>query len=147
VADVELYDEVVDWMLSLEDAHWDRTVVAIDRLAGLGSAARLAALTQPGRGLFELRFTLGASARPITYRFGKDNRIVLLSTFGRRRNNERGEIARARKWPKTALGATPEGDDDGQLLPLGRRQEATPCTHRRGAWGYRTGSRPGTAHL
>jgi putative component of toxin-antitoxin plasmid stabilization module len=50
-----------------------------------------------GDGLFELRFTLGPTARRITYRFTKDGRIILLTTFRKQRNNERNEITRARK--------------------------------------------------
>ncbi|MGH9116481.1 MAG: type II toxin-antitoxin system RelE/ParE family toxin [Acidimicrobiales bacterium] len=50
-----------------------------------------------GDGLFELRFTLGPSARRITYRFTQDGRIILLTTFRKQRNNERTEIARARR--------------------------------------------------
>ena len=50
-----------------------------------------------GEGLFELRFTLGPTARRITYRFTTDGRIVLLTTFRKQRNNERAEIARAHK--------------------------------------------------
>lgn len=50
-----------------------------------------------GGGLFELRFTLGRTARRITYRFTGDGRIVLLTTFHKQRQNERGEISRARQ--------------------------------------------------
>ena len=50
-----------------------------------------------GEGLFELRFALGPTARRITYRFTKDGRIVLLTTFRKQRSNERTEISRARK--------------------------------------------------
>ena len=50
-----------------------------------------------GDGLFELRFTLGPTARRITYRFAKDGRMILLTTFRKQRNNERHEIERARK--------------------------------------------------
>ena len=49
-----------------------------------------------GDGLFELRFTLGSTARRITYRFTKDGRIILLTTFRKQRNNEWKEIDRAR---------------------------------------------------
>jgi hypothetical protein len=44
-----------------------------------------------------LRFTLGPTARRITYRFTKDGRIVMLTKFRKQRNNERTEIARARR--------------------------------------------------
>jgi putative component of toxin-antitoxin plasmid stabilization module len=50
-----------------------------------------------GERLFELRLTLGPTARRITYRFTKDGRIILLTTFRKQRNNERNEIDRARK--------------------------------------------------
>jgi hypothetical protein len=69
VTEVELHDEVVAWMLGLDDDEWDRTVVVIDRLATLGSAARMPLSRSLGEGLFELRFTLGPTARRITYRF------------------------------------------------------------------------------
>ncbi len=56
---VELHDEIVDWMDSLDDGEWDRVVVVIDRLAALGSSARMPLSKSLGDGLFELRFTLG----------------------------------------------------------------------------------------
>lgn len=87
----------MSWMLSLEDHEWDRTVVVIDRLAALGPSARMPFSKSLGGGLFELRFTLGPTARRITYRFTKDGRIVLLTTFRKQRQNERAEVARARK--------------------------------------------------
>ncbi|MFV0460168.1 MAG: type II toxin-antitoxin system RelE/ParE family toxin [Actinomycetales bacterium] len=49
-----------------------------------------------GDGLFELRFTLGPTARRITYRFTKDARIILLTTFRKQRKNERQELDRVR---------------------------------------------------
>jgi phage-related protein len=96
VADVELHDEVVEWMAGLDDGEWDRTVVVIDRLAGLGSMARMPMSRSLGDGVYELRFTLGSTARRITYRFTKDGRVILLTTFRKQRNNERHEIERAR---------------------------------------------------
>lgn len=82
---------------TLDDDQWDRTVVVIDRLALLGPTARMPLSRSLGEGLFELRFTLGPTARRITYRFTKDGRVVLLTTFRKQRNNERAEIARGRK--------------------------------------------------
>ena len=84
-------------MLDLLDSEWDRVVVIVDRLATLGSAARMPLSRSLGDGLFELRFSLGATARRITYRFTQDGRIVLLTTFRKQRRNERAEIARARQ--------------------------------------------------
>lgn len=97
MVDLELHDEVVEWMDSLDDVEWRRTVVVIDRLSALGSLARMPLSRSLGDGLFELRFMLGPTARRITYRFTKDGRIVLLTTFRKQRNNERSEISRARK--------------------------------------------------
>lgn len=97
MGEVEIHSEVVEWMETLDEAEWDRTVVVIDRLATLGSSARMPLSKSLGDGLFELRFTLGSTARRITYRFTKDGRIILLTTFRKQRNNERNEITRARK--------------------------------------------------
>lgn len=69
----------------------------VDRLAGLGSRARMPLSRSLGDGLFELRFTLGPTARRISYRFTRDGRIILLTTFRKQRNNERAEVGRARK--------------------------------------------------
>jgi hypothetical protein len=41
VAEVELHDEVVQWLDTLNDRDWDRVVVIVDRLADLGSRARM----------------------------------------------------------------------------------------------------------
>lgn len=97
MAELELHDEVVEWMDSLGDAEWNRTLIVIDRLAALGSSARMPLSRSLGDALFELRFTLGPTARRVTYRFTKDGRIILLTTFRKQRNNERTEIDRARK--------------------------------------------------
>lgn len=94
---IDLHDEVSNWLLDLNDVEWDRAVVVLDRLALLGSTARMPLSRALGEGLFELRFTLGTTARRITYRFTKDGRIVLLTTFRKQRQNERFEVARARK--------------------------------------------------
>jgi hypothetical protein len=97
VVEVELHDEVVDWMDSLDDDDWDRVIVVIDRLGVLGPSARMPLSRSLGAGLFELRFTLGSTTRRISYRFTKDGRVVLLTTFRKQRNNERLEVRRARK--------------------------------------------------
>lgn len=97
MVEVELHDEVSDWLSALADAEWDRVVVIVDRLATLGSRARMPLSRSLGDGLFEVRFTLGPTARRITYRFTRDGGIVLLTTFRKQRNSERNEIDRARK--------------------------------------------------
>jgi len=97
VVEAELHDEIVEWLSTLNDRDWERVVVIVDRLAALGSRARMPLSRSLGEGLFELRFTLGRTARRITYRYSKDGRIILLTTFRKQRSNERDEIARARK--------------------------------------------------
>ena len=97
MAEIELHDEVRDWVAALDEAEWARVAVVIDRLVELGSSARMPLSRGLGDGLFEMRFALGPTARRITYRFTKDGRIVLLTTFRKHRNNERAETARARR--------------------------------------------------
>ena len=82
-------------------------VVVVDRLIALGSTARMPLSRSLGDGLFQLRFTLGSTARRITYRFTTDGRIVLLTTFRKQRDNERNEIARARKAAERCARANP----------------------------------------
>jgi putative component of toxin-antitoxin plasmid stabilization module len=60
-----------------------------------------------GDGVFELRFALGPTARRITYRFTRDGRIILLTTFRKQRQNERAEIARARDVAKACAQTYP----------------------------------------
>lgn len=91
----------------LSDDEWERTVIIVDRLADLGAAARMPLSRSLGDGLFELRFALGPTARRITYRFTKDARIILLTTFRKQRNNERNEIARARHVAAECARANP----------------------------------------
>jgi ribosome-binding protein aMBF1 (putative translation factor) len=50
VAEVELHDEVVRWLDGLNDRDWDRTVVIVDRLADLGSQARMPLSRSLGEG-------------------------------------------------------------------------------------------------
>ena len=107
MAEIELHDEVIAWMDGLSDSEWDRTVIVIDRLAVLGSSARLPLSKGLGDGLFELRFALGSTARRITYRFHSGGGIVLLTTFAKQRNNERTEIVRARKIAKDCAKRNP----------------------------------------
>lgn len=97
MAEVELHDEITAWLDTLSRSEWERVVVVVDRLAVLGSAARMPFSRSLGEGLFELRFALGPTARRITYRFTKDGRIILLTTFRKQRDNERNEVARARR--------------------------------------------------
>ena len=104
MADIELLDEIVDWLGTLNSQDYVRVVVLIDRLADVGSRARMPFSRSLGGGLFEMRFSLGSNAQRITYRFAKGNRIVLLTTFHKQRMNERTEIQRARRVAAADLG-------------------------------------------
>jgi putative component of toxin-antitoxin plasmid stabilization module len=97
VAEIEAHDELVEWFDELSENEWERVSVLVDRLASLGSKARMPFSRSLGEGVFEVRFTLGSTARRVTYRFTKDGRIILLTTFRKQRNNERAEVTRARK--------------------------------------------------
>lgn len=97
MVEIELHDEIAAWLDTLTRDEWERVVVLIDRLAELGSSARMPLSRSLGDGLFELRFTLGPTARRITYRFTNDGRIILLTTFRKQRTNERNEVGRARR--------------------------------------------------
>ena len=96
VVELELHVEIAQWMNTLTKDEWDRTLLVIERLAAEGFMARMPYSRALGDGLFEFRFTLGSTARRITYRFTSDQRIILLTTFRKQRNNERNEINRAR---------------------------------------------------
>lgn len=97
MAEIETHDEVVEWFDELSQDDWERALVVVDRLALAASNARMPFSRSLGGGLFEIRFTIDSTARRITYRFTKDGRIILLTTFRKQRNNERAEVSRARK--------------------------------------------------
>lgn len=97
MAEIELHDEIEVWLDELGWEDWERVAVIIDRLAVLGSTARMPLSRSLGDGVFELRFAIGRTARRITYRFTKDGQIILLTTFRKQRDNERHEVARAKR--------------------------------------------------
>ena len=107
MADIEIHDEVVEWLNQLNEDDWHRPVVVIDRLAELGELARMPLSRSLGGGLFELRFALGSTARRITFRFASDGRIVLLTTFRKQRDSEQVEIARARRVAEACARSEP----------------------------------------
>jgi hypothetical protein len=72
-----------------------------------------------GEALFDLRFTVGASARRISYRFAADHHIALLTTFRKQRNNDRAKMAQARKVAQDCARENPDGGNNGQPFPLG----------------------------
>ncbi len=94
---VELEPEVETWLDDLTVREFALVLAHLDRLAERGSGLRMPASRSLGDGVFELRFDLGRTARRITYFFGPDRRIVLLTVFRKQRNNERVEVRRARQ--------------------------------------------------
>ena len=89
---VEVEPEVEDWLDDLTPKEFAVAVAHIERLADRGNALRMPASRSLGDGLFELRFDLAKTARRLTYFFADGDRIVLLTSFRKQRNNERNEI-------------------------------------------------------
>lgn len=91
--------EVADWYRGLKPA--DRRLVdkMLDKLRVLGNQLRMPHSKSLGDGLFELRFSIQQAtiAQRITYTFQPEHRVITLTTFRKTRNNEQGEIARARQ--------------------------------------------------
>ena len=54
-------------------------------------------LKQLGGGLRELRFTCEGVVRRITYVLDPERKAITLTAFRKRRQNERGEVLRARR--------------------------------------------------
>ena len=85
-------------MDTLDDDEWDRTVVMIERLAALGSTARVARWRGGWGGVLEFGVKKGPPPRRLNKPVTKDGRaVLLLTTFRKQREEERTEIARARK--------------------------------------------------
>ena len=94
---VESEPEVEAWLDEVSVKEFALVLARLDRLAERGSGLRMPASRSLGDGLFELRFDLGRTARRVTYFFGPNRRIVLLTVFRKQRNNERVEVRRARQ--------------------------------------------------
>jgi hypothetical protein len=94
---VDFSEEVREWYLGLTPAG----KAAVDRIATLlesvGNQLRMPHSRPLGDGLYELRFTCENVARRITYVFEPQRRAVTLTTFRKQKQNERGEVLRARR--------------------------------------------------
>jgi hypothetical protein len=100
VAEIELHDEVVTWMVGLADAEWESG--RGDRQArDAGPSGADAVVPQPRGWSVRAPLHAGSTARRITYRFTKDGKVILLTTFRKQRQNEQTEIVRARKVAET----------------------------------------------
>ncbi len=94
---VEFSDEVRDWYVSLSPEGKAATQRIVARLEAQGHMLGMPHSRPLGDGLRELRFTCEGVARRVTYVLDPDRKAVTLTTFRKQRNNERGEILRARR--------------------------------------------------
>lgn len=94
---VEISGEVERWYASLKDADRAYADVAFERLRDRGPDLRMPHSRPLGDGLHELRFTCERVARRVTYYFDPGRRVITLTTFRKQRQNERAEVARARR--------------------------------------------------
>lgn len=94
--EVEVHAEVSQWLDTLDESDYGRAAEMIETLLDQGPNMRMPYSRALRGGLFELRIRLTDEQRRITYWFAPDQRIVLLTTFRKQRQNEQREIARAR---------------------------------------------------
>ena len=93
VAEVEAHDEVVEWLDGLNQSDWHRTSVVIDRLASVGSQARMPFSRSLGEGLFEVRFTLDKRGTATCKVHGDVGNLL-----GARATKPEGSVERCRWW-------------------------------------------------
>jgi len=94
---VEFSDEVREWYVRLCPEGKAATQRIVVRLEEQGHMLGMPHSRALGGKLRELRFTCEGVARRITYTLDPDRRAVTLTTFRKQRDNERGEVLRARR--------------------------------------------------
>lgn len=94
---VDFSEEVREWYLGLTPAGKAAVDRIATRLESVGNQLRMPHSRPLGDGLYELRFTCENVARRITYVFEPQRRAVTLTTFRKQKQNERGEVLRARR--------------------------------------------------
>lgn len=94
---VEFSGEVRDWYVALSPEGKAATQRIVARLEAQGYMLGMPHSRQLGDGLRELRFTCEGVARRIAYVLDPERKAVTLTTFRNQRNNERGEVLRARR--------------------------------------------------
>jgi phage-related protein len=95
--EIELEEEVAEWILSLSTPDFIVAKGHIDLLCEFGHELRMPHSRHLGEGLLELRFTITRNQWRSTYWFAPNEIIVLLTVFRKQRSNEQAEIARARQ--------------------------------------------------
>lgn len=93
---VALSAEVARWYAGLSVRELAQADQALDRLTTDGIALGMPHNRYLSEKLWELRFRCGPVNQRITYTADPDRRLVTLTTFRKQRNNERGEVTRAR---------------------------------------------------
>jgi hypothetical protein len=94
---VDFSEEVREWYLGLTPAGKAAVDRIVTQLESRGNQLRMPHSRPLGDGLYELRFTCENVARRITYVFEPQRRVVTLTTFRKQKQNERGEVLRARR--------------------------------------------------
>jgi hypothetical protein len=94
---VEFSEEVRTWYVGLSPAGKATADRIIERLASQGNMLRMPHSRSLDGGLYELRFACENVNRRITYVLDPDRKAVTLTTFRKQRQNERGEVLRARR--------------------------------------------------
>ncbi|TIH29838.1 type II toxin-antitoxin system RelE/ParE family toxin [Subtercola vilae] len=94
---VEFSEEVREWYVALSPEGKAATQRIVARLEIQAHMLGMPHSRTLGDGLRELRFTCEGVARRITYVLDPGRKAVTLTTFRKQRNNERGEVLRARR--------------------------------------------------
>ena len=111
---VELEPEVGDWLSGLNDESFGRAAFHIDRLEEKGALLDEPYTRQLDGKLRELRFYLAGQPTRISYYIARGRRIVLLTLFAKTRQQERHEVARAKRAMARCIaeGHIEEDDDE-----------------------------------
>ncbi len=94
---VELEPEVDEWLFGLDDELFGRAAFHIDRLEEKGALLDEPYTRQLDGKLRELRFYLGGQPTRVSYYIAHGRRIVLLTVFAKTRQQEKREVARAKR--------------------------------------------------
>lgn len=109
---VEFSDEVRIWYVALSPAGQAAADRILERLATKGHLLRMPHSRSLSGGLYELRFACENVNRRITYVLDPDRQAVTLTTFRKQRQNERGEVLRARRAQAAHEAARRSEDND-----------------------------------
>ncbi|MGD9618747.1 MAG: type II toxin-antitoxin system RelE/ParE family toxin [Mycolicibacterium sp.] len=93
---IELSEEVDEWLQALPIKAKAQAIRALDMLALRGTLLRMPHSRKLDEGLWELRFRCGQVSQRITYTVEPKRRVITLTTFRKRSNNESKEVRRAR---------------------------------------------------